>query len=169
MREKQTSLWTPNEEIVKKSNLVNFVKYLNKKNLFKYSENFKNLWKWSINNPELFWSEIWNFTKIKGIKGKKIIKKNKIFYKNIFFPDSKLNYTENLLCKKNDETALYFFSETGIEKKTNWKELYNNVCKNYPIWQEEANFDLKKYCMETLNYSKYIDRFNGSIDTLLIP
>tara|TARA_Y100001970_G_scaffold284617_1_gene402342 strand:- start:6311 stop:8275 length:1965 start_codon:yes stop_codon:yes gene_type:complete len=129
MREKQTSLWTPNEEIVKKSNLVNFVKYLNKKNLFKYSENFKNLWKWSINNPELFWSEIWNFTKIKGIKGKKIIKKNKIFYKNIFFPDSKLNYTENLLCKKNDETALYFFSETGIEKKTNWKELYNNVCK----------------------------------------
>ena len=27
----------------------------------------------------------------------------------------------------------------------------------------------KKYCMETLNYSKFIDKFNGSIDTLLIP
>ena len=42
-------------------------------------------------------------------------------------------------------------------------------CKNYPEWKEEANFDLKKYCMETLNYSKCIDRFNNSIDILLIP
>ena len=49
------------------------------------------------------------------------------------------------------------------------KYLYNNVCKNYPEWKEEAKFDLKKYCMETLNYSKCIDRFNNSIDTLLIP
>ena len=49
------------------------------------------------------------------------------------------------------------------------KYLYDNVCKNYPEWEEEANFDLNKYCMETLNYSKCIDRFNGSIDILLIP
>ena len=49
------------------------------------------------------------------------------------------------------------------------KYLYDNVCKNYPEWKEEANFDLNKYCMETLNYSKCIDRFNKSYDTLLIP
>lgn len=49
------------------------------------------------------------------------------------------------------------------------KYLYNNVCKNYPTWEKEAIFDLNKYCMETLNYSKCIDRFNNSIDTLLIP
>ena len=30
-------------------------------------------------------------------------------------------------------------------------------------------FDIKKYCMETLNYSMYLENFNGSIDTLLIP
>lgn len=47
--------------------------------------------------------------------------------------------------------------------------LYDNVCKNYPIWKEEAEFDIKKYCMETLNYSKCIDRFNNGDDTLLIP
>jgi len=49
------------------------------------------------------------------------------------------------------------------------KYLYNNVCKNYPRWKKESNFDLKKYCMETLNYSKCIDKFNNSVDTLLIP
>ena len=73
MKENPSSLWSPNEEIKKNSNLEYFCKYLDKKNILKYSENFKNLWKWSVNNPEIFWSEVWNFTKIKGFKGKKII------------------------------------------------------------------------------------------------
>ena len=47
--------------------------------------------------------------------------------------------------------------------------LYNNVCKSYPEYIEESLFDIKKYCMETLHYSMFIDRFNGGIDTLLIP
>ena len=129
MKENQSSLWSPNEEVKKNSNLSFFCQHLDKKNLLKYSENFKNLWKWSVKNPEIFWSEIWDFTKIKGIKGKNIIKKNKIFYKNIFFPDSKLNYAENLLPKKNHEIALSFLSESGIEKKITWEKLYQNVCK----------------------------------------
>ena len=129
MKENQSSLWSPNEEIKKSSNLGRFCKHLDKKNLLKYNENFKNLWKWSVNNPEIFWSEVWDFTKIKGFKGKKIIKKNKIFYKNIFFPESKLNYAENLLPKKNEEIALTFLSESGIEKKVTWKKLHESVCK----------------------------------------
>jgi hypothetical protein len=47
--------------------------------------------------------------------------------------------------------------------------LYNNVCYSYPEYKEEAVFDIKKFCMEQLNYSGCIDNFNGSIDTLLIP
>ena len=47
--------------------------------------------------------------------------------------------------------------------------LYNNVCTSYPNYKEESIFDIKKYCMEQLNYSRFIDRFNGGIDTLLIP
>jgi hypothetical protein len=47
--------------------------------------------------------------------------------------------------------------------------LYKNVCDSYPEYKNESEFDITKYCMETLNYSKYIERFNGSIDTLLIP
>ena len=117
MKNKQSSLWVANEALRKKSNLYNFCKILNKKKLYKKKENFNDLWKWSVRKPEVFWSEVWNFTKIKGIKGKKIIKKNKIFYKNNFFPDSKLNYAENLLSKRNSEIALNFFSESGIKKK----------------------------------------------------
>ena len=123
MKENQSSLWSANEEIKKKSNLEHFCKNLDKKKLLKYNQNFKNLWKWSVNNSEVFWSEVWNFTKIKGFKGKKTIKKNKIFYKNIFFADSKLNYAENLLPKKNEEIALSFLSENGIEKKNHLEKI----------------------------------------------
>ncbi len=129
MKENPSSLWSADEETKKNSNLSLFCKNLDKKKLLKYSEDFKNLWKWSINNPEIFWSEVWDFTKIKGLKGKKVIKKNKIFYKNKFFPESKLNYAENLLAKKNEEIALSFLSESGIEKKMTWKKLYSDVCK----------------------------------------
>lgn len=48
------------------------------------------------------------------------------------------------------------------------KYLYENVCKAYPQYKNESEFNIKKYCVENLNYS-FIDNFNGSIDTLLIP
>ncbi len=122
-------MWSANEEIKKKSNLEFFCRDLDKKKILKYQQNFKYLWEWSVNKPEIFWSQVWDFTNIKGIKGKKILKKNKIFYKNIFFPDSKLNYAENLLPKKNNEIALNFLSENNIKKKITWKQLYENVCR----------------------------------------
>jgi len=129
MKENQSSLWSANEGLKRSSELQKFYKYLNRKGLFKNKLNFKNLWEWSIKNPEHFWSEIWDFTKIKGIKRGLVLKKNKIFYKNVFFPDTKLNYAENLLRKKNNEIAISFLSETGLKKKITWKELYINVCK----------------------------------------
>jgi FkbM family methyltransferase len=46
---------------------------------------------------------------------------------------------------------------------------FRTVCNSYPKYKDESLFDIKKYCMETLNYSKFIDRFDGGIDTLLIP
>lgn len=47
--------------------------------------------------------------------------------------------------------------------------LYDNIVKSYPRYINESLFDIKKYCMENLNYSKFIDKFDGGIDTLLIP
>ena len=121
MKVNQSSLWSPNEEIKKNSKLENFCKYLDKKTLYKYNRNFKDLWKWSVNNSETFWTEVWNFTKIKGYKGKKIIKKNKVFFKNNFFPDSKLNYAENLLPKKIMKLQLNSFLKMEPKRKLHGK------------------------------------------------
>ena len=68
-------LWQPTKLIKKNSVLADFAKFIN----FKSEYNFKDLWKWTIENPEEFWSKFWDYSKIIGNKGKEIIRENKIF------------------------------------------------------------------------------------------
>ena len=118
-------LWKPSDKRKKESLLEDFSKYIN----IKSNYNFKNLWKWSVDHPEEFWSKFWDYSKIIGNKGKEIIKYNKIFNKTKFFPDSKLNYTENILKKRSSEIAISFLSEKGFEEEISWDQLFNKVCK----------------------------------------
>lgn len=55
------------------------------------------------------------------------------------------------------------------DNEVHGRYLYDNVCNAYPNYIENSKFNIKKYCMEELNYSKFIDGFNGGIDTLLLP
>ncbi|MEK9954015.1 MAG: acetoacetate--CoA ligase [Pelagibacteraceae bacterium] len=122
-------LWKPEHSVVQSSFINNFCRVLEEKKYLKNDKDFFKLWQWTIKHPEVFWSEFWNFCNIKGTKGSKIIEKNKTFYKTKFFSDSKLNYAENLLSKKDDSLAINFLSETGQEDSINWNSLYEKVCK----------------------------------------
>ena len=55
--------------------------------------------------------------------------KSKIFYKNLFLPNSKLNFGENLLSKNNSEKAITFISENNFREERTWKELNENTSK----------------------------------------
>ena len=90
-------LWQPSEKLKDNSLLSDFCRFIN----FKSSKDFKKIWKWSIDKPEEFWSKFWDYSKIIGNKGSKIIQKDNVFNKTKFFSDSKLNYAENILKKKN--------------------------------------------------------------------
>jgi len=130
-------LWKPSEQKIKESILLDFTKHIS----FKSDNDFKKLWEWTVTNPEIFWSKFWDFSKIIGEKGKEIIRKNKVFNKTKFFPDSKINYSENILKKRNDEIAINFLSESGFEENISWKLLYEKVCKfSYYL----KSLDLKK-------------------------
>ena len=118
-------LWQPSKKLKQDSILQDFCHYIN----FKYSSNFKELWQWSVKNPEEFWSKFWDYSKIIGDKGSEIIQKDKIFNKSKFFPDSKLNYAENILKKKSNDIAINFLSEKGFEEHITWNKLYEKVCK----------------------------------------
>ena len=126
MKEK---LWEASPNQKKKSLLSSYEQFISKKFKKRFNEKYENILKWSIKNPGNFWSSIWDFTGIKGSKSKLEIRKSKIFYKNKFLPNSKLNFAENLLSKNNKDKAITFISENGFREERSWQELNSNVSK----------------------------------------
>ena len=122
-------LWQASLNQKKNSILFSFEKYISKKFNKNFSGDYQKILDWSIKNSPEFWSSFWDFTKIKGIKSDKKIKKSKIFYKNLFLPNSKLNFGENLLSKNNSEKAITFISENNFREERTWNELNENTSK----------------------------------------
>ena len=50
-------LWEPSGKRKEESLLEDFSKFIK----IKSNYSFKNLWKWSIDHPEEFWSKFWDF------------------------------------------------------------------------------------------------------------
>ena len=83
-------LWKANQIQKDNSNLFRYEKFVSSKYKLKINQNLKKLLKWSINNPKDFWSSVWDFAKVKGLK-KNNIENSIIFFKNKFLKNSKLN------------------------------------------------------------------------------
>ena len=122
-------LWEASVNQKKKSLLWSYEQFISKQFKKNFDNKYENILKWSIKNPGNFWSSIWDFSKIKGFKGKLKIKKSKTFYKSKFLPSSKLNFAENLLSKNNNDKAITFISENGFREERSWYELSLNASK----------------------------------------
>jgi len=77
-------------------------------------------------------------------------------------------FSKSLETIKRDRPVI-FYENIEFETELASKLMFQNICNQYPQYSEESMFDIKKYCTETLNYSECIEKFNGGIDTLLIP
>ena len=124
-----THIWKTNKEELKKTNLALYSNFIKKKYKINSGSDFNKIWKWSINNPQIFWKSIWDFTKVKGELGNVLFKESKIFYKNKFFPKARLNYAKNLLKKNNEQESIIFRSENGYKTTLSWKNLNLNVAQ----------------------------------------
>ena len=122
-------LWEASNAQKKKSLLSSYEQFISKRYKKKFNQKYESILKWSIKNPGDFWSSIWDFSEVKGFKSKIKIKKSKIFYKNKFLPNSKLNFAENLLSKNNKDKAITFISENSFREERSWQELNLNVSK----------------------------------------
>tara|TARA_Y100000590_G_scaffold423453_1_gene529360 strand:- start:1356 stop:3314 length:1959 start_codon:yes stop_codon:yes gene_type:complete len=116
-------LWKINRKKLHKTNLALYSKFIQKNYNVNFKADFNKIWKWSVNNPSIFWKSIWDFTKVKGNLGKILLQESNIFFENKFFPDTKLNYAENLLKKNNKEEAIIFKSENGYKNVLSWENL----------------------------------------------
>ena len=122
-------IWQPSNKSKKSSNLSRFIKLVNQRYSQSIKTEYQDIWNWSVNNIESFWSLIWDFTEIKGIKGNKISENLGLMPGTKFFPEAKLNYAENLLRTPDDTIAIEEFREDGFSNKLTRKELKSKALK----------------------------------------
>ncbi|MAM34516.1 MAG: acetoacetate--CoA ligase [Micavibrio sp.] len=122
-------LWKPSDKKVEHSNLTAFVQGLGAGTFSDYHE----LWRWTNENPEKFWDHLWDFAGVIGEKGERVLINKDQLPGAEFFPDSKINYAENMLKNHSDDTAIIFRDEQGKESEISFSSLYEQVskCRQY--------------------------------------
>ena len=122
-------LWKPNKDQIKNSQMEAFRLQVNSR----YDINLKDymdLYKWSINNISDFWKAIWGFMSIEhSTNFSAIIDDEKKMPGAKWFPDTKMNYAENLLRIRSDKSAILFKNENNLVKNISYRELYDLVEK----------------------------------------
>lgn len=92
---------------------------------------YPSLYRWSIENPAAFWDLLWDFAGIKAArKGKVIVSDPDKMSGAKWFPDSRLNYAENLLshCDKRG-FAISFRGENGDTCRLSYHDLCRQVAQ----------------------------------------
>lgn len=108
-------LWQPSPEAVAQTNMMAMFGD-------RFSD-YPSAWQWSVDEPEAFWTQMWDFAGIIGTRGETVIADAHKMPGARFFPEATLNFAENLLRRDDDGLALWFRGEDQVETKYTFAEL----------------------------------------------
>ena len=114
-------MWQPSPELAQDSNMAKFATNLG------LPVDFNQLYRWSIDNRELFWSELWQFSNVVGTRGETILTESQPFKDSRWFPEASLNFAENLLQYDDERVAIVERNESGDRKELTYSELRSRV------------------------------------------
>jgi acetoacetyl-CoA synthetase len=115
-------LWQPNPNTVGDTRMAMFMQATG------YGR-YADLWQWSIDQPEAFWSKLWDFCGAVGDKGQTVLGDGDKMPGARWFPDARLNYAENLLKHRDAGEALVFWGEDKVKRRLRRAELYAEVAR----------------------------------------
>lgn len=125
-----TPLWQPGKQLINDALITRFIEDVNHRYDLPF-DSFDELYDWSIDEKENFWSALWDFAEVIGDKGERILVDGDDIEKAQWFPDAKLNFAENLLrspsSNDSNEVAIYFRAENQVEYSITYRQLYNQV------------------------------------------
>ncbi|MBF1164815.1 MAG: acetoacetate--CoA ligase [Dechloromonas agitata] len=114
-------LWQPNPNTVGDTRMAMFMQAMG-------HGRYADLWQWSIDQPEAFWSRLWDFCGAVGDKGQTVLRDGDKMPGARWFPEARLNYAENLLQRREGE-ALVFWGEDQVKRRMSRAELYAEVAR----------------------------------------
>ncbi len=138
-------LWEPAQEKINQANLTAFIKFINSTYHLQLNS-FQDLYLWSINahfsnknqqDNSLFWQSIIDYFELNIEQKTKIAVENLNDFKKVtWFPQAKLNFTQNLLQKNNADPAIVFKAENFTERRMSWAQLNSAVSKMQQFFYE---------------------------------
>lgn len=125
----KTPLWTPSDERKRDANITRFMDVVNQ--LYGLTlASYPDLYSWSVNNIPDFWRTMWDFAEIKSSqRSDTVVTDLSVFPGTKWFPEAKLNFSENLLCHCDDQLAFIFIGENQSSKRMTYAELYDSVAR----------------------------------------
>jgi len=124
-----TLIWTPSPERIAQSNLSRFIAYVNQQHASNIS-NYAELYQWSIDQPAQFWVDVWRFCEIKfSARWTDVLTDTDKMLGAKWFEGAQLNFAQNLLRRRDDKTAVVFWSEDQVKRSVSYKELYQQVAQ----------------------------------------
>ena len=139
MHESNKPIWQPSEQRIADANLTRFINNLNLSDLNRDRDiqSYADLHQWSVDQPESFWQNVWQFCGVVGSQGDDIKTQGEIRWQQpksnrdaIWFPNAQVNYAENLLRLAHTmphELAIWFENERGEQQSYTWKTLCEAV------------------------------------------
>ena len=121
-------LWKPDLDKIDSTLMMQFMHLANDR----YSSSFNSydeLWQWSIDNPEEFWSLVWDFCEVIGDKGEHVLVNQAAMLDAQWFPDARLNFAQNLLRRRDDKEAIVFWGEDRVRKTLTYNQLWLAVAQ----------------------------------------
>jgi len=147
-----TPLWIPSNERIENSNMLDFMRQATAINVGANDAiatsasntvksditNYGELHQWSIEQPEAFWSLVWQTAGITPALSPSISKSEILNFQGHFseaqwFPNLQLNFAENLLQRRDEKAALISCGEPGLndgqDRSISYGTLYSQVAK----------------------------------------
>ncbi|NVK01376.1 MAG: acetoacetate--CoA ligase [Oceanospirillaceae bacterium] len=121
-------LWSPSKAQIEATNLHQFGQ-LAAQQSGQILDDYAALWRWSTESPEAFWSLLWDFGKVIGTKGERVLLDGDKMPGARWFPDASLNFAENLLRRSDSGDALVFWGEDRVKQHFSWAELNAEVSR----------------------------------------
>jgi acetoacetyl-CoA synthetase len=121
-------IWSPSPERASASRIRHFSRYVGKPRGLVLDE-YDDLWKWSIEHREAFWSAIWSFCDVRGFPGDTVLLDGDRLPGARWFPRARLNFAQNLLGRSSSPEApvIIFWGEDKVRRQISEQELHAQV------------------------------------------
>ncbi|WP_053363397.1 acetoacetate--CoA ligase [Bacillus sp. FJAT-27251] len=116
-------LWQPSQDMIKGSNVNKFMIWLEESRGLKFNE-YNDLWEWSVNDLEGFWSNVWDYFEIKSYTDYEAVLSGRKMPNIEWFLGATLNYAEHVFRNEvSDKPAIISQTENRPKQELTWAEL----------------------------------------------